>query len=393
MEKFLFGFGLSELGIYMLPSTETCTFVADCDRPKTNLPPNVPSLTSLYIYAMGACNLACRHCWIVPKFQPYGNNGDHCIPLEFVRKAIAESRSLGLCSVKLTGGEPTLHPQFREIVEILDAAELDIVIETNGTLIDSTLANFLKMKRVCSISVSLDGAKPETHDALRLVPGSHALAIDGIRSLVEVGFRPQVICTLHRGNISEVAELVLLGESIGCGSVKFNVLQQVGRGNWFAEEEGLEVAQIVELYHWVERELVPRSRVQIHFDIPFAFYPIRKLLGNNWGRCRVHNILGLLSGGELSLCGIGATVPDLIYGHIRDDDLREIWCSSPGLIALRESLPLKLEGICGECLHRDLCIGMCVANNYNAIGRLTAPYFFCADAAAQGLFPKSRRKK
>jgi len=107
-----------------------------------DLPEGVPPLRSLYLYASGSCNLACRHCWIVPTYQESGDNGQH-VSLEHVQKAIREAMPLGLRSVKLTGGEPTLHPQFRELVTLIDEAELKIVIETNGTLIDDALAGFL----------------------------------------------------------------------------------------------------------------------------------------------------------------------------------------------------------------------------------------------------------
>jgi radical SAM protein with 4Fe4S-binding SPASM domain len=132
--------------------------------------------------------------------------------------------------------------------------------------------------------------------------------------------------------------------------------------------------------------------VRIYFDIPFAFYSIRKLLNDSLSRCTVHNILGMLAGGELSLCGIGVTVPELIYGHMGNDNLREVWCESPSLALLREQIPAQLGGICGQCLHRDICQGECVANNYHIAGRLKASHPFCNRAEALGLFPVSRVK-
>ncbi|MGB6872555.1 MAG: radical SAM protein, partial [Dehalococcoidia bacterium] len=265
-------------------------------------------------------------------------------------------------------------------------------IETNGTLVDDDLAEYLKQKGVSFISVSVDGATAEVHDALRGVPGSYQDALDGIRALVKVGYPVQLICTLHRGNVSQMAEVVALAERLGCGSVKFNHVQRVGRGEQFAEQQGLEIPEIIILYHQVENELLPQSKVRIYFDIPFAFYPIRKLLDDSLCRCTVRNILGMLAGGELSLCGIGVTVPELIYGHMEDGNLREVWYYSPGLALLREQIPAQLEGICGQCLHRDLCQGECVANNYHVAGRLNATHQFCDRAEALELFPASRKK-
>jgi len=94
-----------------MPCEEESSRIPDEAAEKLDLPPAVPPLTSLYLYIAGSCNLACRHCWITPSYQPDGGNGQF-VKLEYVDKAIREARPLGLRSIKLTGGEPTLHPRF-----------------------------------------------------------------------------------------------------------------------------------------------------------------------------------------------------------------------------------------------------------------------------------------
>jgi len=360
---------------------------------KLDLPEGVPPLTLLYLYVSGSCNLACRHCWITPTFQKgTGNDNGQHIKLSYVKKAIQEARPLGLRSVKLTGGEPTIHPHFRDIVNMITDEEFRIVIETNGMLFEKKLAQFLKEKSPNAfISVSVDGAAAEIHESLRGVKGSYQKTLAGIRNLVDVGFHPQLICTLHKGNVHQVEEVVALGEKLECGSVKFNLLQQIGRGEEFSRDNGLQPTEILELYRRLEKELIPQSYVPIHFDIPFAFHPISRLLRSSSGRCSIINILGILSGGELSICGIAVTVPELIFGHMEESDLRQVWCESSGLIRLREQILGQLEGICSYCLHRDICLGCCVANNFYTAGKLNAPYSFCTHAETLGLFPGSRK--
>jgi SynChlorMet cassette radical SAM/SPASM protein ScmF len=373
--------------------TEEKTEASETERQPLDLPEGVPLLHSLYMYIAGSCNLACRHCWIEPDFRPDRSKGKF-LKLEWAKKAVVESKPLGLQSVKLTGGEPLFHPQFREIVELIAQERIDITIETNGTLVDDDLAQFLKAaNRVRFISVSVDGANAETHEALRGVAGSFDKAIAGIRVLVKAGFRPQLICTLHKGNVGEIREVIALAERLGCGSVKFNHVQCMGRGSRMHEEKhGLSVEEIIRIYQRLESEFVPRARVKIFFDIPIAFYSIRKLVNGNPGRCNVLNLLGVLSGGELSLCGVGVLVPELIYGLLSNDNLKDVWKEAPGLKELRRLIPAELEGICGECLFRDLCLGQCVANSYHAVKMLNSPYYFCHQAAEKGLFPSSRRK-
>jgi SynChlorMet cassette radical SAM/SPASM protein ScmF len=355
--------------------------------PADNLP-----LRTLYLYIAGSCNLACRHCWIEPNYLPNSKNGKF-LSLDHLKKAVQQALPLGLSSVKLTGGEPTLHPQFRELVTLLDQAGLEITMECNGTLVDEDLAQFLRdTKHFKFVSVSLDGADALTHEKLRMVPGSFDLAVQGIRNLVKVGLKPQLICTLHRGNVDQVQAMIRLGEELGCSSVKFNHVQSSGRGLQMAQEEGLSISELIGIYQVIQRDYQKQSKILIVFDIPYAFHPASALQTDLLGHCSILNILGVLSEGELSMCGIGVTTPGLIFGHLDRDDLLDIWLSAPVLQELRRSIPAELEGVCGACIHRDFCLGQCVANNYQSTGRLTSAYYFCREADELGLFPDSRRR-
>jgi SynChlorMet cassette radical SAM/SPASM protein ScmF len=356
------------------------------------LPENVPPLNWLYLYISGSCNLACKHCWISPNYIAEGKGG-RFVPLELVDKAIHEGLPLGLKAVKLTGGEPTLHPQFCEMVKMIDQANLKIIMETNATLIDDNLANFITDTANFSfVSVSLDGADSQTHEALRMIPGCFEQAIRGIRNLVKLGMPPQVICTLYQGNQNQILDMINLTQDLGCASIKFNHLQKSGRGENLIKHEGLSVSELIEIYSYITNELEPNSKIPIMFDIPFAFFSLRKLLAGNNATCGVHNIMGMLSGGELSICGIGEIKTDLVYGNIQNDSLSDVWFNADGLKLIRELIPAKLEGVCGDCLHRDLCLGECIANNFQENGRINSAYYFCAQANDAGLFPSSRRR-
>jgi radical SAM protein with 4Fe4S-binding SPASM domain len=110
------------------------------------------------------------------------------------------------------------------------------------------------------------------------------------------------------------------------------------------------------------------------------------------GICAVLNILGVLSDGTYALCGIGTTVPELVFGHAAKDALGDIWQNSTVLKELREGLPYRLEGVCGECIMKGICLGSCIAQNYYRDKKLWAGFWFCEEAKARGLFPESRIK-
>jgi SynChlorMet cassette radical SAM/SPASM protein ScmF len=263
-------------------------------------------------------------------------------------------------------------------------------METNGLLIDDDMARFLKEKRLGSISISLDGADAATHDSLRGVAGAFERAKAGIRALAAAGFKPQAICTLHRANADQMEAVIALAVSLGCGSVKFNHIQSVGRGVRMKTEAGLDGDEVLRLYRTMERDIAPSSAIPLFFDIPMAFRSPRALLRGSLGLCGILGILGVLSAGELSLCGIGVTVPELIYGELGERELRDVWCNADGLVQLRRTVPRHLGGICGRCIHRDLCMGECAAQVYLDERILGSAFPFCADAERRGVFPRSR---
>ncbi|MCD4702626.1 MAG: radical SAM protein [Candidatus Aegiribacteria sp.] len=353
--------------------------------------PKIPALRSIYMYASGACNLNCSHCWINPEYQKADTTSSLHLDPVLVKKAVEQGKPLGLGSVKITGGEPLLNPRIKDIIKLISSEGMRIVIETNGTLIDRDMAEFLSStEKFYFISVSLDGADARTHEELRRVTGSFDSAVQGIRNLVETGIRPQIICTLHRKNISQISEVIELAKDLGCGSVKFNHVQHVGRGSEFDEDLVLTVPEIIKLNDRLEEEIIPSAGILVILDIPLAFQKPARFLRSRPGRCTIHNIIGLLANGDLALCGIGTSVDDLLYGNLKADDLEDIWKNSPKLAELRRLIPDELEGICSKCVHKRFCKGTCVAANYNATGKLNAPYNFCNTAEKLGLFPESR---
>ena len=359
------------------------------DRPR-QLPEGVPPLNSYYVYLTGGCNLACRHCWLSPTFQPDGGTGGH-LDYDLFALAIEEGIPLGLQSVKLTGGEPLLHPHLVRMVDLLREKNLRLTIETNGTLLTASLARYLKDQSTLNfISVSLDGANPETHETFRGVKGSFEKACQGIRFLVEVGYRPQVIMGLHAGNENEIESLVRMAEQLGAGSVKLNMVQPIGRGKLMTQRgQALDVLRLIELGKWVDT-LQERSTLRLHYSWPIAFYGLNRLQNLDGYSCSIFNILGILPDGHLAMCGIGVHVPELCYGMLGRDHIPEIWVSNPLLVELRKSLPVSLEGVCRECIFRDQCVGACVAENYHISGKLGAPFWFCQEARSLGIFPENR---
>ena len=345
-------------------------------------------LQSLYLYLTDHCNLRCGHCWISPTIF---RDQQVTIHLEILIKCILEAKSLGLQSVKLTGGEPLLHPELDELLHFLSSEELVVYIESNGILFDRKMVETFRSCEVEHISVSLDGATEEFHDEIRGVKGSFQKTLKGLRILSDSGLNFQIIMTLQRKNREEIPGLVELSRKLGAGSLKINPLQPCGRAKEaFDRGDNLELDDLINLYRTVEEEWSPSDNLEIIFDLPIAFRSIEDIKSRRGGECRILNILGVLANGDFSICGIGQTMSELRMGNLYQDSIREVWQDNPVLEELREFLPEKLKGICQNCIFQFQCLGSCRANAYGLTKDLYAPYFLCQQLFDSGLFPSSR---
>lgn len=352
---------------------------------------NTFPLDQIYFYLTEGCNLACRHCWLAPKFDADGTHYP-TLPVELFETAIREARPLGLTGVKLTGGEPLLHPEFLTLLEIIRQEGLELTIETNGVLCRPEIASEIAKHPDCFVSVSIDGTDAETHDRIRGVSGAFNRAQQAVRNLVAVDTHPQIIMSVLRSSAHQVDDMVRMAEQLGASSVKFNVIQPVARGKKLQETAAtLTVEELIELGRHVEMALAPTTNLRLVFDYPPAFRPLSCIASSNGcDTCGILGILGVIAGGQYALCGIGKHVSQLVFGEVGKDRLETVWQENQMLKAIREGLPEHLGGICARCLMKHQCKGACIAQNYYCTGSLWSPFWFCEVAEKEGLFPETR---
>lgn len=350
-------------------------------------------LGSIYFYLTEGCNLRCRHCWIHPGYETEGQSY-RTLDLDLFKYILEQAKPLGLRDIKLTGGEPLIHPQIREILDVIRTEDIRLIVETNGIQCSPEIAQEMRACKNAFISVSLDGADAETHEWMRGVKGCFETTLEGISNLVNARIAPQIIMSIVRRNKDQLVPIVRLAETLGAGSVKFNIVQPTARGEkMHSAGETLSIEELVEMGKWVERVLSASTDLRIVFSHPIAFRPLGKMFGGNGdgcGLCGIKRIIGVLADGSYALCGIGESVSELVFGHAANDRLEDVWHGNRVLREIREGLPHRLEGLCSECLMNGICLGNCIAQNYYRAKSLWAPYWYCEQAHSRDLFPTER---
>ena len=141
------------------------------------------------------CNLSCKFCY----------NSQNPIDSSLVETIL--QRLAGECvpEIVLTGGEPILHPQFRYILDLCTKFFQKTMIQTNGLMIDDTIADLILNKNVYEVNVSVHGSA-DVHDELTRNKGSHTMAIEAIKRLIARNVRVSSNFVMTKDNIGALNE-------------------------------------------------------------------------------------------------------------------------------------------------------------------------------------------
>ena len=111
------------------------------------------------------CNMNCKMCYV--RMSRAEQEAVH--PLRTAKEWLElgkTARDRGMLYLLLTGGEPFLRPDFREILSGLHQMGLLITINSNGTLIDENVVEWLKESPPVRINITLYGASDETYERM-----------------------------------------------------------------------------------------------------------------------------------------------------------------------------------------------------------------------------------
>lgn len=171
------------------------------------------------------CNLRCVHCWQGEKAHP------KTLKLDEIKIIIKRLAELGVASLRITGGEPMIHPNFWEIMEEATHRGLSIVLRTNGTLIDEVVARRLHDYPIIFTELSIDGFTSQDHDGFRRKKGSLQKTFLALDLLIKNGIRTRVKTVLNRGNIGNLLDLGKLLARDHAGIEMWSLVDLVPLGN------------------------------------------------------------------------------------------------------------------------------------------------------------------
>ena len=166
-----------------------------------------------------ACNLRCVMCGrSAADFNPTFFNLDWLRYFESLLDTVEEVTLMGW-------GEPTMHPNFAEMLGVIDQYDARKYFCTNGMRLH-LLKDVIFKTRVDVFAVSIDGAKPETNNRIRR-GSDFTKIIHSIGEIIRIKKERRLsypwinfVFTAMKSNLHELPNLVRLARDIGIDEVK-----------------------------------------------------------------------------------------------------------------------------------------------------------------------------
>ena len=281
------------------------------------------------------CNLKCLQCpvWQVQTADELSTSSWEKIFLEI-------KEYVGPYFLRFYGGEPFCRRDLFELINFCSSHGIHSLITTNGTFIDKEVAHQLIREKVLLINISIDGARPETHDRLRGVRGTFDKAMRAIENLQ--GKIPlQINTTIMEDNLDEIIELSLLArrhkvEISFQGLANFamsgadSYRLETGKNNLFPEREDKALFVIDELIQRKkDNKFIVNTVEQLNLLKRYYKCSIKEKR-DNCGAIR-NNHLMIKEKGDVFICSLSKPIGNLTYRSLRD-----IWHSKEKVQVLDE---------------------------------------------------------
>ena len=157
------------------------------------------------------CCYTCRHCY------NWAENGPKAAEFtwEECQRLIDEAAACGVQRIKLTGGEPLMHPHFLDIVRAIHARGMEVEkIYTSGAFLTQEILDELHRIGCRTVfKIAFDGIGQ--HDWLHQQEGAEAKTIAAMKLCLENHFLVHAIINVHRRNIDTLLPTAKMLDEMG----------------------------------------------------------------------------------------------------------------------------------------------------------------------------------
>lgn len=154
------------------------------------------------------CNFSCVHCYVEPSERSHFS----AIPFQVAVSIIDEASRAGCIWLLITGGEPLLHPRFKDIWKYAWDKGIRLSLFTNGSTIDTEIVEFFSKFPPESIEVSIYSLDPDTHAQITGSSKGFNRLMEGLALLKNSKFRTTIktpVLTLNEHEIQAIQQFAI----------------------------------------------------------------------------------------------------------------------------------------------------------------------------------------
>lgn len=307
----------------------------------------------IYVEICNKCNFKCKHC-----YNASSQKKNDFMSISMIRKIIEECKKNRILHITLSGGEPLLHPQIKEILSEILGEKLTVGIITNGILLNREILDIYRdnMKRM-TLQISLHGSTPDIHSKL-----TDTSVSDKIFEIIPIVNREKIEykinCVINKHNMYDVERIIEYSKSNGAKGVSFGFIQPFGRatnsGNF-----NIEIHELINYYNGYLKDIKLKYNDYITLPeykntrCPAVTYHISGK--KNYYSPRIDCT------GNVFLCSMFVS-PKYALGNIEKSGLNEIF-ESERLDDLLTYLHLRSRYVdkCNDCIVNAVCARGCPA--------------------------------
>jgi len=158
------------------------------------------------------CNMRCGFCYCpaTPESSPEPE-----LSAQELRRIVDEIAGAGCLTLLLTGGEPLVRPDFKEIYTFVRKQGIFITLFTNGTCLHEDVADVLCAYPPKKVEITLYGATRRTHEKVTGIPGSFAACRRGIELALARRLPLALKSTVSIDNYREIPLMMKMAQELG----------------------------------------------------------------------------------------------------------------------------------------------------------------------------------
>ncbi len=266
------------------------------------------------------CNLKCIHCYVVDRKRNELQLNEYAAILD----QLAE---LGTLVVTVTGGEPLVRRDIRELLSMISDRGFALRLFTAGFYVDASFVDFLADLNILEVEMSIYGSNAFSHDYVTKVPGSFEKLKAAVGLLVGKDIKTNLKFVAMKHNYREVLDVKKLAEELGANFYYDTILTP-------------------------RDDLSPDPlRIRLNYEEMREFYSLLRGKDWNFGEVDLNEYICNAGISTMAISPYGEVFPcvqlRLMAGNVREEPVKDIWMNSDVFGFLRKRR-LK-DYLCGGC--------------------------------------------